>query len=175
MKAINDSSRKANVSKFLRGSDLLVEPQKLFFITIITRKRENEERGTKWTENVFLCMDMEGEDKVITEISNSALWREIDEIDPEVGQLFEFSAEDVGGNYPIIHAKLIKGKIMEGAEADYDRLMDEWGQKEDSEDGESYEDNEGNSEASKAGRRVLEDKKNKEREEDEITIDDIPF
>lgn len=148
-KFITREMRNANMNKYLNASDLLDNPIQLNLITYKEVERESKSSGNKFVMNEYGFIDIDGNEKIISDFQGGSLWQAILELDPEEHALLEIWSEEVEGfKYPQFRASLI------GTEIANDKMA----------------------KVAKAGEKVLADKaKNEAEDEEKINISDIPF
>lgn len=148
-KFITKEMRNSNMSKYINVNDLLGNPVQLNLITYKEVERESKATGNRFVMNEYGFIDINGEEKIISDFQGGSLWQAISEIDPEEHALLKIWSEEIEGfKYPQFKVELIGTEIV-------DEKMNK---------------------VAKAGKKVLADKAKKEvNEDEEININDIPF
>lgn len=156
-----------NFGKFLKAKDLLDAPIQLYIQQLKeeTSKFKND-KGEFPQQNVFYCEDLDGKERIITVGLGSSLFRALDELDTDTRDLLEVWTEmEEDSEYPQWRVKKVGGVVKE-EEEDEQEAAERTG-------GLTKQERE----AQKAGKKVIADKKKKdtEVEDEEITVDDLPF
>ena len=158
MKAINDEARKAQVGKYLRAEHFTRNGGlSLYLVKVNQVEKESARTGNSYSQNEYMFLDQDREERIFSSFLDDAFWHAFEKADPEVGQLMHIEAEEIAQNTYTWTITLDK------------EIIDVWGDQEQT--GADAE----VTEAQRAGRQVVEDGKNRSKDEDEIKLEDIPF